>query len=59
MSIANDRCKHCGQTIQRMMLLAMLQDAGASAGLDADLCPERTDGGQHEFVRNSAEPVAA
>lgn len=44
------RCKHCGQSAERMMLTAMLQDAGAKAGLDADLCPDRNDGGQHDFV---------
>jgi len=49
------KCRHCGQTLQRMMLLAMLQDAGAKAGLEADLCPERQDGGQHDF----AEPERA
>lgn len=59
MSVIDDRCRHCGQTLRRMMLLAMLQDAGAKAGLDADLCPERTDGGQHDFVLNSAVSEAA
>lgn len=47
------RCKHCGQSAERMMLIAMLQDAGAKAGLEADLCPDRADGGQHDFAEHA------
>lgn len=59
MSLLDDHCRHCGQTLRRMMLLAMLQDAGAKAGLDADICPERKDGGQHDFELNSHKAETA
>lgn len=42
----NDKCSKCGQTLRRLMLLAMIQDAGAECHPRADECSA---GGDHDF----------
>ena len=41
------RCSKCGQTLKKLMLIALLQDAGARCSPGALQCP--TDGGDHEW----------
>lgn len=42
----NQKCKHCGQQLKRLIILALLQDAGASVFPSATHC---TDAQEHEF----------
>ena len=43
----NQKCKHCGQTLKRLILLAMPQDMGCTVYPSATHCP---DSQEHEFV---------
>lgn len=43
-------CQHCNQSLNRLMIIAMLQDAGARAGHRANQCWAREGGGEHEFM---------
>lgn len=52
------RCRYCGQTAQRLLLLALIQGAGASAGPDADLCGSRGEGEQHDFFAPAIQDKA-
>jgi hypothetical protein len=45
----NQKCKHCGQSLKRLILLAMLQDAGCAVFPSATHC---WDGQEHEFVED-------
>lgn len=49
MSLLNQRCKHCGMTAMRLALFAMAIDAGCSTNVSVDACPDREDGGEHDF----------
>lgn len=44
----NQECKHCGQQLQRLILLALLQDVGCSVFPSATHCSEAQ---EHEFVK--------
>lgn len=48
----NERCTKCGQTLRRLMLVAMLQDAGARCSPGALECS--ADGGEHEWAKVAA-----
>lgn len=50
MSILDMPCRHCGQTVRRLALSAMLIDAGCSSSISPDRCPEREGGGDHDFA---------
>lgn len=52
------RCKFCGQTASRMIILALLQELGASVHPGPLKCPDRDDDGEHEMVDDS-EVVAS
>lgn len=45
-SLLSAKCRHCGESVKRLMLLAMLQDAGCSVYPSATHCTEDT---QHDF----------
>jgi len=42
----DSKCNKCGQSLRRLMLLAMMQDAGAIVVPSADSCSA---GGEHDF----------
>lgn len=42
----NQKCKYCGQTVKRLMLLAVLEDAGCRVYPSATHCSENQ---EHEF----------
>jgi len=41
------RCKHCGESVRRLMLLAMAEDAGAECYPSALQCEPGKD---HDFI---------
>jgi len=50
-----DKCSKCGESLQRLMLLALLEDFGAKA------CPGALDcsaGGEHDFGQPTSVPSA-
>jgi hypothetical protein len=49
MSVLDTRCRYCGATLNRLLLTALLQDAGASVSHRADACWARDDGTEHDF----------
>lgn len=52
------RCRHCGQTARRLLLLAMTQLAGAHVHPSPDQCSGRDDGGDHDFTQTQAKEIA-
>ena len=57
MNALQERCRKCGGTLRRALLLAMLQDAGAKCHPGAMKCPH---GGEHEwFCEGSPENAEA
>lgn len=42
--VMNERCKKCGETLERLMLLAMIEDAGARVYPSASAC-------EHDFEK--------
>jgi hypothetical protein len=61
--LQNTVCRHCGQSAGRLLLFALMQDAGAHVSNDAIRCYARDDEGDHDFVDvaeyRSAQRVAA
>ena len=55
MSLLHRPCRHCGQTAGRLILFAMMQDAGAKTSNDAVKCWAREDGGDHDFTETEKE----
>ena len=47
------RCNGCGNTIKRLMLMAMLSDAGARCSPSPTYCPG-TKNHEHDFTVNEA-----
>jgi len=41
------KCVKCGQTAEELILLAMMEDAGARSSPRPTVCP--ADGGEHDF----------
>lgn len=50
------RCNKCGQDLNRLMILALLQEFGARCSSGADKCT--ADGGEHDF-RDMRDPSHA
>ena len=53
----NEKCVKCGVTLRRLMLIAMLQDAGAQCSPGPLKCS--ADGGEHEWTKTPAAAEAA
>lgn len=49
MSVLDARCRYCGDTVIRLILTALLQDAGARVSHRADVCWARDGGAEHDF----------
>ena len=47
----DSKCAKCGQSLRKLMLLALMQDAGATVSPSADSCPA---GGEHDFKEEEA-----
>ena len=45
-TLLEERCRRCGETLRRLMLLAMLKDAGAFVSGGIERCH---DGDEHDF----------
>lgn len=45
------KCKKCGQSLKKLMLLAMLEDLGCTVAPSTTKC---IDGGEHEIVEIKA-----
>ena len=43
------KCKYCGESFKRLLVLAMLQDAGAKCYPKPDWCPNSPDN-KHEVI---------
>lgn len=48
-ALLNAPCRHCGTTVGRAMLGALVIDAGGSCSSDPIKCWARDDGGDHDF----------
>jgi len=49
-ALLNAPCRHCGTTVGRAMLAALVIDAGGSCSNDPIKCWARDDGGDHDFA---------
>ena len=47
-------CKHCGENVNRLILLAMMEEAGAKCYPSSTHCTKET---EHEFVQLEAEAL--
>jgi len=47
----DSKCNKCGQSLMKLMLMAMMQDAGATVSPSADSCFA---GGEHDFKEEEA-----
>ena len=50
------KCHKCKQTLRRLMILALLEDAGAKCSPAANDCPN---GGEHDFQEHADEAGAS
>lgn len=46
------KCSKCGESLRRLLLLAMLEDAGAHCSPSATKCSA---GGEHDFTAQKVE----